>query len=175
MHGLMPERTLTPRDAYSVHHFNVSGRGLDDRVLAMRIDEPTSSGGFAYKLLKPIDYSGVAGDERIHVIGITGTTYGPGSGILLYLVNARPSVDAETGEILDPHVAGANSTIDVFSIHKGADTMKHIKTFAGAQIATPNNVALARDGGFYFTNDHGPHKVGWVSCSILKEEFYREI
>lgn len=59
----------------------------------------------------------------------------------MYLVNARPSVDIATGKFLDPHMVGA-------STQPGADTMQHKRTFAKAQIATPNKVALARDGGF---------------------------
>lgn len=129
----------------------------------MQIDKPNSSGGFVYNVLRPTEYSGVAGDGRIYALAITGTTSVSDSGIQLYLVNGRPSVDAENGGFKDPYLVGANSTIDVFSTQPGAHTMNHIRTFANAQIATPNNVALTNDGGFYFTNDHGKYKTGWVS------------
>lgn len=131
----------------------------------MNIDNPTPIGGFTYRVLKTPGYPGVAGDGRIHVVGMTGTTSADGSEINLWLINNRPSVHAATGAVLDNTVIGANSTIDVFSTAPGADTMKHVKTFADPQIATPNNVAVLKDGGLFFTNDHGLHKFGWVSTT----------
>ena len=136
---------------------------MNDHVVALNIDNPSSDGGYTYRVLKTPGFSGVHGDGRIHVVGMTGTTSADGSDIQLWLINARPSVDQRTGEILDNAVTGANSTIDVFGTTPGANDMRHVKTFAHPQIMTPNNVAVTSDGGFFFTNDHGPHKVGWVS------------
>ena len=99
------------------------------------------------------------------MVGMTGTTSKDGSDVRLWLINNRPSVDAQTGQLLDNSIVGVNATIDVFSTTPGADSMKHVQTFADAQIATPNNVAVTSDGGFFFTNDHGPHKVGLVSVA----------
>lgn len=131
----------------------------------MSIDNPTTTGGFTYRVLKTPGYDGIAGDGTINVMGMTGTTSADGSDINLWLINNRPSVDAATGEVLDNTIVGANSTIDVFSTAPGVDFMKHVKTFADPQIATPNNVAVQKDGGFFFTNDHGLHKSGWVSMA----------
>ena len=136
---------------------------MDDHIVAMSIDNPATTGGFTYRVLKTPGYDGISGDGAISVMGITGTTSVDGSEINLWLINNRPSVDATSREVLDNTVVGANSTIDVFSTAPGADCMKHVKTFANSQIATPNNVAVQRDGGFFFTNDHGLHKFGWVS------------
>lgn len=130
----------------------------------MNIDNPTSTQGYTYRVLKTPGFAGVAGDGRIHVVGMTGTTSTDGSDkVNLWLINARPSVDSETGQVLDNTVVGGNHTIDVFSTRPLADEMYHVQTFANAQIATPNNLAVTKSGGFFFTNDHGPHKVGWVS------------
>jgi hypothetical protein len=134
---------------------------LNDHVVAMDIDNPSTAGGYTYRVLQPEGYSGVAADGRIHVVGMTGTTSQDGE-IQLWLINARPSVDPVTGELLDNGVVGGNSTIDVFATEPHTNTMRHVKTFASPQIATPNNIALTDDGGFFFTNDHGPYKVGWV-------------
>ncbi|EXJ87889.1 hypothetical protein A1O1_04816 [Capronia coronata CBS 617.96] len=149
----------------NIHRLNASGRALHDHVVALNIDNPTSEGGFTYRVLETPGFSGVQGDGRIHVVGITGTSLPSEDGleILLWLVNARPSVDVETGELLDNAVVGPNLTIDVFTTKPDTDSMKHIKTFADPQIATPNNIAVTKNGsgGFFFTNDHGAHKVGW--------------
>ncbi|KIX03403.1 uncharacterized protein Z518_06955 [Rhinocladiella mackenziei CBS 650.93] len=145
----------------NIHRLNATGRALNDHVVAMNIDNPSSSGGYTYRVLNTPGFSGVNGDGRIHVVGMTGVTSPDGSDIQLWLINARPSVDAKTGELLDNSVTGGNATIDVFATEPGADSMRHVKTFANEQIATPNNVAVAKDGSFWFTNDHGRHKVGW--------------
>lgn len=129
----------------------------------MDIDSPTSTGGYPYRVLKTPNFPGVHDDGRIHVVGMTGTVSEDGSDIQLWLINAQPSVDPVTGELLDNTVGGANSTIELFTTAPGSEAATHVKTFADAQIATPNNVAVTKDGEFFFTNDHGPHKVGWVS------------
>ncbi|KEF60799.1 uncharacterized protein A1O9_02361 [Exophiala aquamarina CBS 119918] len=144
----------------NVHRLNASGRGLNDHIVAMNIDNPATAGGFTYRVLKTPGFGGIAGDGTINVMGMTGTTSADGSDINLWLINNRPSVDAATGEVLDNAIVGANSTIDVFSTTPGAESMKHVKTFANPQIATPNNLAVQKDGGFFFTNDHGLHKLG---------------
>lgn len=154
---------LTTNYEYSVHRLNASGRGLNDHVVAMDIDNPSTTGSFTYRVLKMPGYSGVAGDGKLQVVSVSGTKSADGSQINLYLVNNRPSVDPKTGTMLDNTKTGANTTIDVFSTTPGSDFMKHVKTFADAQISTPNNVAVTKDGGFFFTNDHGPHKFGLVS------------
>ncbi|EXJ57530.1 hypothetical protein A1O7_07878 [Cladophialophora yegresii CBS 114405] len=145
----------------NIHRLNASARALNDHVVAMDIDSPTGEGGYAYRVLKTPGFAGVDGDGRIHVVGMTGTTSAYGVKTQIWLVNARPSVNAKTGELLDNTATGANSTIEVFETQQGSDSVVHLRTYADPQIATPNNVAVAEDGGFFFTNDHGPHKVGW--------------
>lgn len=131
----------------------------------MEIDNPSTSGGYTYRVLKTPGFPGVNGDGRIYSVGITGVASSVESDAQLWLVNDRPSVDPITGEFLDQEAVGANATIDVFATKPGAESMEHIKTYANQQIATPNNIAVTKDGGFFFTNDHGPHKVGWVSAT----------
>ncbi|EHY53738.1 hypothetical protein ABEF92_006292 [Exophiala dermatitidis] len=153
----------------NIHRLNASGRALHDHVVALNLDNPSSEGGFTYHVLERPGFPGVHGDGRLHVVGITGTRRKSAeanpdednSEIELWLINAQPSVDPVTGELLDNAVVGGNSTIEVFRTKPGADTMEHAKTFAHPQIATPNNIAVTKDGGFFFTNDHGPHKTGW--------------
>lgn len=129
----------------------------------MDIDNPSTTGSFTYRVLQTLGYHGVAGDGRLHVVSVSGTKSADGFNNNLYLVNNRPSVDAATGVWLDNTKVGANSTIEVFSTTPGSDFMRHVKTFADDQVSTPNNVAITADGGFFFTNDHGPYKSGLVS------------
>ncbi|KIW46730.1 uncharacterized protein PV06_02376 [Exophiala oligosperma] len=145
----------------NIHRLNASARALNDHIVAMEIDNPSTSGGYTYRVLETPGFPGVNGDGRIHVVGITGIHSTDNSDAQLWLVNDRPSVDSTTGEFLDQEVVGANATIEVFATKPGAETMQHVKTYADPQIATPNNIAVTKDGGFFFTNDHGPHKVGW--------------
>lgn len=70
----------------------------------------------------------------------------------LFLINHRVQVD--------PHIHGANSTVELFETTLGSDTMTHIKTFAHPDIFTPNNLVPTGPESFYFTNDHSVKK-GW--------------
>lgn len=141
----------------SVHRFNVSGRPSDDKIIAMHIDS-SEGAGFEYRTLEmPQEYTGTNNDRRLHVVGMTGLDHEDYDEI--YLVNARPSINLATGELLDQAAAGGNSTIEQLAIHDGRD-VRLVKTWADHQIATPNRVAPSVDGSFYFTNDHGAHKAG---------------
>lgn len=148
----------------SIAHFNVSGRGLNDHVVALSIDHPRGH-SFSYQILKTPGFYGTHGDGRLHVVGMTGTR-SPAGLVELWFINAKPSVDTQ-GQLLDQASVGANSTIEVFSTKPGSSTMTHARTYANNHIATPNNVAVLEDGSFYFTNDHGSHKAGLVSLLLL--------
>ncbi|EWZ28573.1 uncharacterized protein FOBCDRAFT_251674 [Fusarium oxysporum Fo47] len=105
-------------------------------------------------------FSGTFGDGLINVVGFTGMENSDG-GIDLMIVNLRPSVDGESGKLLDQYVSGANTTIEHFATSAEATELKHVRTYADQGIATPNRVAVLDDKTFYITNDHGPHKHGW--------------
>lgn len=145
----------------SIARFNVSGRGMNDHVVAMKIDSPKWN-SYEYRILKTPDFSGINGDGTLNLLGMTGETMPKDGAIRLWFVNARPSVDPRSGELLDSATIGGNSTIELFEMDSDAGGMKHLRTFADPQIATPNNIAANGDGSFYFTNDHGLHKVGLV-------------
>lgn len=124
----------------------------------MSIDKPIGN-GFEYRALKTPGFSGVNGDGRMHLVGLTGVDRD--DHVELYLVNNRPSVDIATGAILNQEEIGANSTIEHFRVDTQAEEAKFLRTFIDPHITTPNNIATRGDGSFYFTNDHGPHKVGY--------------
>ena len=141
----------------NIGRLNASGRSLNDKVIAMNIDHPRGL-SYDYRILKTPSFSGVNGDGTLGLVSITGQIINNDT-LRLWLVNTRPSIDP-SGALLDNAKIGGNSTIELFEMDPTASSMKHIKTFADPQIATPNNIAPMPDGSFYFTNDHGLHKVG---------------
>lgn len=130
----------------------------------MDIDSPNGD-GFEYRTLSTPGFSGTAGDGLLQLVGLTGIDSPAGNKIELLLVNNRPTVDPATGKLLDQTVVGANSTIEVFETGSQAVGMKHVRTFAGANVSTPNNIAALSSDAFYFTNDRGVNKVGLVGWS----------
>lgn len=135
----------------------MSGRSEKDAIVVLDLD----SDNFVPQVLKTPGFSGTSGDGLINVAGFTGIDNADGS-VDILITNMRPSVD-EAGKFLDQYVYGGNTTIERFTTGAGMSEMKHIKTYADRGIATPNRLAVMEDGTFYVTNDHGPHKIGWVS------------
>ena len=123
----------------------------------MDIDSPAGNGYEYGQLQLPTEYTGVNGDGRLYVVGMTGIDHDDRDE--LFVVNARPSIDLETGDFLDQASMGGNSTIEQFSVDAGGD-VHLVTTWSNPEISTPNRVAPSIDGSFYFTNDHGPHKAG---------------
>ncbi|KAI8256728.1 Serum paraoxonase/arylesterase 1 [Colletotrichum sp. SAR 10_98] len=141
------------------HHFNISGRSTRDAIVALDIDKPKDE-GFKYRALSTPGFSGTAGDGLLQLVGLTGIDASEDGQVELLLVNNRPPVDAVTGELLKEANEGANATIEVFEVAPAATEMKHIRTFANANISTPNNIAALSSTSFYFTNDCGDKKRG---------------
>lgn len=147
----------------SVGHLNATARALNDAVIAMDIDKPKGD-SFEYRVLKTPGFEGVRGDGRLQLIGITGRD-NINDDIELFLVNARPTLDDTTGQVLDNTVTGADMTIESFGASRAATELKHLQTYRNPEIRTPNNIALSPSGeGFYITNDHGTAKTGLVCC-----------
>lgn len=106
-------------------------------------------------------FSGTAGDGLINFAGFAGRDLEDGT-VELFITNYRPSID-DSGEIIPFQAAiGGNATIEVFKLLRNTDTLEHIRTISDPSIATPNRVTVAEGGGFFLTNDHGQHRLGWV-------------
>ncbi|KAK5126954.1 hypothetical protein LTR85_008312 [Meristemomyces frigidus] len=134
----------------NIGRFNASGRALDDAVIVMSIDSPQHS-SYLYRILD------APGD--LHLTGLTGVD--SPQGINLFLINAKPSVDPSTGELVDNTVVGANQTIERFVLAPPhASELKPVQSFSHERIRTPNRVAAMGKNAFYFSNDHGAHKLG---------------
>ncbi|KAF5019499.1 hypothetical protein F66182_8506 [Fusarium sp. NRRL 66182] len=142
----------------NVGKLNVSGMSQRDAIVALDIDKPVNE-GFEVRVLKTPDFSGTAGDGLLSLVGFTGIDTADGA-VELLVINNRPSIDAETGAYQDQYAHGANTTIELFTTGPRAAELKHIRTHADKEIATPNRVAAIDSKTFYFTNDRGPHKVG---------------
>lgn len=80
---------------------------------------------------------------------------------LIYLVNHRHPLPPAKAEDV-----GADSVIEIFTQTAGSNEMRHIATYKDPVIATPNDIlAVGDDASFYFTNDHGFEKTGFVRLS----------
>nr|POF12987.1 serum paraoxonase/arylesterase 1 [Quercus suber] len=148
-----------------MHNLNASGRAMHDAIVAMDIDTPNGD-SFEYQVLTPSkDFAGTHGDGKVHLLGITGID-GPGQ-VDLFFDNIKPSVDTQTGQLLDNKALGPNATIEHFTVStsEGTSEMKYVKTFSHPLIATPNNMAMMDRNSFYFTNDHGTAKTGLASIA----------
>lgn len=145
-------------------HFNLSGRNPNDAIVVLDVDELEAGGEVSPRILATPKFPGINGDGRLQLTGMAGVDDADGS-VRLWIINNRPSVDAETGEFLKHSKIGANTTIELFRTGSKADELRHMKTFANPQIATANRVAAVGgdNNGFYFTNDHGTVKTGLVS------------
>lgn len=151
--------------------FNVSGRSLKDGLFAVDIDEPVGD-GFRTRALEIPGF-----DDMLHFNGIAGHDDSNGD-IRLWAVNAKPSVDAETGAFLDNSQVGANTTVELFrltadaaAVEDGELELDHVYTFSHPLIATANRIAPVIDEdkhNFWFTNDHGQERTGWV-CDCARK------
>ena len=76
----------------------------------------------------------------------------------IYLVNHRPQLDSAH--------KGADSVIEIFKTHSGADYVEWVETVSDVRVmVTPNDIVGGSNGNeFWFTNDNGV-KVGLVSFS----------
>ena len=107
-------------------------------------------------------FSGTSGDGIINFAGLAGADLDDGAAEL-FITNFRPSADSKGEIVPDQAAVGCNATIEVFRHLPKTDSLQHIRTVADPAIATPNRVAVAESRGFYLTNDHGQHRIGWVS------------
>lgn len=146
-----------------VKHLNVSGRRPGgSELIALDMDDPGVDGLYNLRAIKPLGYTGAKGegDEELDLLGFDAEIL-DGDTIEFTFVNERPPVGA-FNNYLDASVLGANSTIDVFELKRGSDSMRHVRTIWSSNVPTPNRVAALGNGEFVVTNDHST-KTGLVS------------
>ncbi|KAJ1337370.1 arylesterase [Microdochium nivale] len=145
-------------------HFNVSARPLNEAIVVLDIDEPsTTDGSFPLRVLSTPDYAGIPGDKgRMYPLSLSGVDDSDGS-VRLWVVNGAPSANYTTGALLDQAAVGANLTVEVFrTVGPKSSSLQHVHTFAHKNISTPNRVAPRGDAtnDFWYANDHGHNNVG---------------
>lgn len=141
----------------------MSARSLKDSIVKLQIDGPPEGGGFKLQTMNLNGFTGTSGDGLLSVGGFTGFEDPDAGLVTLFVINNRPSVDSESGELLDQPSVGANATIDVFRTTSNDQDLEFVRTFSDQHIATPNRVAALSATSFYVTNDHGKNKLGVVS------------
>jgi hypothetical protein len=141
---------------------------MEDHVSVLNIDEPGEDGLYGlHKLSIGANYQSSTGGKDMDVHGIDIEVLEDGY-LQFQMINHRPFVD-EFGNYLDATLLGANSTVEVFRLGKGASELEYVKTVHNRAIMTPNNLAASGNGGFVFTNDHDAWKAGPVSLATYVE------
>lgn len=144
----------------SLSRFNYSGRTPGgDSLVVLNVDEPGDDGLFNLKKLKQTGYVGASGDGTLDLHGFDVEIVDHGEALRFWMINHRPSID-EFGRVMDGNTVGANSTVEIFELHRGEETMTHLRTISHPAIKTPNGLALVGQGEFVVTNDK-TDKVGW--------------
>jgi hypothetical protein len=139
---------------------NATGRRPEgSQLIALDIDEPGVDGLFNLRVIKPIGYTGAKGDDIMDLLGFDAEIL-DGDTINFYFVNERPPI-GPFNNYIDASVLGANSTIDVFEMRRGEESMRHVRTIWSPEVITPNRVAILGQGNFLVTNDHST-KTGLV-------------
>jgi hypothetical protein len=127
----------------------------------LNIDQPGPDGLYG---LHKLNVDGYMGDLDLHgfeVRSIEGR-------LRFWLINHRPPVDPTTGVFLDAQVVGANSTIEIFDLDNGSETLQHVKTIASDAIISPNSLAVDKDGlGIVITNDRNAKVGTFVELGML--------
>lgn len=151
----------------SVDRLNSSARSLTDRVAVLdtRAPGPLAS---RLKWLSVEGFSGNKGDGTLNLHGFDIKTDKNTDTLRILLINHRPPFDSVTGEPLDAHQVGANSTIEQFQTVVGSESMRHVRTYSNDVISTPNSIHWVNDHAFIIANDHSG-KVGLVSSQTIPE------
>ncbi|KAJ5893452.1 hypothetical protein N7495_005143 [Penicillium taxi] len=134
--------------------YDVSGRSRTDRIVVLDIDRPGSDGLYGLRQLKKApEFQG-----DLDLLGFDARRIG--NRLRFWLINHKPPVDPTTGEFLDAKAVGANSTVEIFDLDDGGDTLVHVKTIYSEAIISPNSLAVDSNGvGFMVTNDQST-KIG---------------
>ncbi|CAI7584681.1 unnamed protein product [Penicillium glandicola] len=134
--------------------YNISARSRTDHIAVLNIDQPGLDGLYGLHKLKVGGYMGDLDLHGFDVRSIEGR-------LRFWLINHRPPVDPTTGEFLDPRDVGANSTIEIFDLDDGSETLHDA-------IISPNSLAVDTDGlGIVVTNDRNAKASTFAELDML--------
>ncbi|TKY84929.1 hypothetical protein EX895_006009 [Sporisorium graminicola] len=142
----------------AVDQLDVTGRPNTDYLAIL---DTRASGPFASRItkIKPVSFTGTLNVHGISVFEIPAQSSELKPTLRIFLNNHRPPIDPVTKTVLDATKVGANSTFELFETTLGEARMRHIRTYVGDAIRTPNRPAAVGPDSFVFTNDHAT-KVG---------------
>lgn len=137
----------------AIDALDVSGRPNTDYVAIL---DTKATGPIASKIttVKPTSYTGTLNLHGISVYEIPAKSAELKPTLRIFLNNHRPPIDPVTKTVLDATKVGANSTFELFETTLGEGRMRHIRTYVGEAIRTPNRPAAVGPDSFVFTNDH---------------------
>ncbi|KAJ1039249.1 hypothetical protein NDA10_001689 [Ustilago hordei] len=137
----------------AIDALDVSGRPNTDYVAIL---DTKATGPIASRIttVKPTSYTGTLNLHGISVYEIPAKSAELKPTLRIFLNNHRPPIDPVTKTVLDATKMGANSTFELFETTLGDGRMRHIRTYIGEAIRTPNRPAAVGPDSFVFTNDH---------------------
>lgn len=130
----------------------MSGRSGLDHISVL---EPGRDGLYGLRQLELTgNYQGAGGQKSVDLHGFDVHEINQ-DGLQFWIINHRPPLDSGNGRLLaDATAVGANSTIEVFELSRGASELEFVKTITSRSIVTPNNIAALDQSTVLITNDH---------------------
>ncbi|SJX61275.1 uncharacterized protein SRS1_10270 [Sporisorium reilianum f. sp. reilianum] len=142
----------------AIDNLDVTGRPNNDHLA---IVDTRGSGPIAGRItrIKPVTFADTLNVHGISVWEVPAQSAELKPTLRIFLNNHRPPIDPVTKTVQDAAKVGANSTFELFETTLGEARMRHIRTYVGDAIRTPNRPAAVGPDSFVFTNDHSV-KVG---------------
>lgn len=137
----------------AIDNLDVSGRPNNDYVAIL---DTKATGPIAKRItkVKPTSFSGTLNLHGISVYEVPAKSSELKPTLRIFLNNHRPPIDPVSKTVMDASKVGANSTFELFEATLGESRMRHIRTYVGDAIRTPNRPAAVGPDSFVFTNDH---------------------
>lgn len=137
----------------AIDALDVSGRPNNDHIA---IVETRGNGPIAKRItrVKPAGFTGTLNLHGISVWEVPAKSAELKPTLRIFLNNHRPPIDPVTKTVMDATKVGANSTFELFETTLGEAKMRHLHTYVGDAIRTPNRPAAVGPDSFVFTNDH---------------------
>ncbi|EST06210.1 Six-bladed beta-propeller, TolB-like protein [Kalmanozyma brasiliensis GHG001] len=137
----------------AIDNLDVSGRPNNDYIAIL---DTKKTGPYASRItkVKPVSFTDTLNLHGISVYEVPAKSAELKPTLRIFLNNHRPPIDPVTKTVMDATKVGANSTFELFETTLGESRMRHIRTYVGEAIRTPNRPAAAGPDSFVFTNDH---------------------
>ncbi|GAK63104.1 serum paraoxonase/arylesterase [Moesziomyces antarcticus] len=137
----------------AVDNLDVTGRSNTDHIAIL---DTKGSGPIASRItrVKPVGYTDTLNLHGLSVWEIPAKSPELKPTLRVFVNNHRPPIDPVSKTVVDAKTVGANSTFELFETTLGEGRMRHVRTYAGEAVRTPNRPAAVGPDSFVFTNDH---------------------